>query len=165
MLRRLLDQQPTTNNEQPLVWHHGSASVLLHEAIGHAAEHDAPPVEWPSWLRVEAPLAMRRESFSDVPLLRMTHLRAWQQNAPFAMPDDRVDVHLIAGGGYDPVTDVVTLHVAVPRFTIRTTRAAIARALRGATGEPLRYPGVICSREGQELHVPSAAPLMITDPL
>src|SRR5205823_13125544 len=65
------------------------------------------------------------------------------------------DVHLVAGGGYDPLTDVVTLHVAVPRFTIRATRAAIARALRGAAGAPLRYPGVICSREGQELFVRS----------
>ena len=32
-------------------------------------------------------------------------------------------------------------------------------------GPPLRYPGVICSREGQELYVPSFAPLMVTDPL
>ena len=163
LLRKALGQRPTANGQ--LVWHHGSASVLLHEAIGHAAEHDAPPVEWPSWLRVEAPLAMRRESFGDVPLLRMTHLRAWQESAPFELPAERVDVHLVAGGGYDPLTDVVTLHVAVPRFTIRATRAAIARALRGATGAPLRYPGVICSREGQELYVPSAAPLLITDPL
>jgi len=149
----------------PIVWHNGSAAVLLHEAVGHAAEHNAPPVEWPAWLRVEAPLAMRRESFSDVPLLRMTHLRAVAEDAPFDLPNERVDVHLVAGGGYDPLTDVVTLHVAVPRFTIRATRAAIARALRGAAGAPLRYPGVICSREGQELHVPSFAPLMVTEPL
>jgi hypothetical protein len=163
LLRKALGQRPTAKGQ--LIWHHGSAAVLLHEAIGHAAEHGAPPVEWPSWLHVEAPLAMRRESFSDVPLLRMTHLHAWQENAPFAIPDERVDIHLVAGGGYDPVTDIVTLHVAVPRFTIRATRAEIARALRGATGAPLRYPGVICSREGQELHVPSAAPLIIMDPL
>ena len=149
----------------PLVWHNGSAAVLLHEAIGHAREHGAAPVEWPSWLRIEVPLAPRRESFSDVPLLRMTHLRAWQENAPFAMPGERVDIHLVAGGGYDPMTDVVTLQIAVPRMTIRATRAAVARALRGAAGQPLLYPGVICSREGQELYVPSAAPLMVTDPL
>ena len=164
-LRRLLGRRPTANGQLPLVWHNGSAAVLLHEAIGHAAEHGAPDVEWPPWLRVEAPLAPRRESFSDVPLLRMTHLRARQENAPFAMPEERVDVHLVAGGGYDPISDLVTLHVAIPRFTFRATRAAIARALRGAAGAPLRYPGVICSREGQELHVPSAAPLMVTDPL
>jgi hypothetical protein len=163
LLQKAIGQRPTANGQ--LVWHHGSASVLLHEAIGHASEHGAPPVEWPPWLRVEAPLAMRRESFSDVPLLRMTHLRAWQDNAPFELPAERVDIHLVAGGGYDPLTDVVTLHVAVPRFTIRATRAQIARAMRGATGAPLRYPGVICSREGQELHVPSSAPMIVTDPL
>src|SRR5437868_4929011 len=95
----------------------------------------------------------------------MTHLRAWQESAPFAMPDQRVDVHLVAGGGYAPLAAPVTLHRAVPRLTIRATRAAIARALRGAAGAPLRYPGVICAREGQELYVPSAAPLVITDPL
>ena len=155
---------PTTN-DAPFVWHNGSAAVLLHEAIGHAAEHDAPPVDWPSWLHVDAPLAMRRESFSDVPLLRMMHLRARAEDAPFAMPEERVDIHLVAGGGYDPLTDLVTLHVAVPRMTIRATRAQIARALRGASGPPLRYPGVICSREGQELYVPSFAPVMVTDPL
>jgi len=162
---RAIPRSPLAARRAPLVWHNGSASVLLHEAIGHAAEHDVTPVEWPEWLRVEAPLTMRRESFSDVPLLRMTHLRAWQDGAPFVLPEERVDVHLVAGGAYDPLTDVVTVHVAVPRFTLRATRAEIARALRGAAGEPLRYPGVICSREGQELHVPGAAPLMVTDPL
>ena len=156
MLRRLLGQRPTANGERILVWHHGSAAVLLHEAIGHAAEHHAPPVTWPEWLRVDAPLAPRRASFSDVPLPRMTHLTASQVNAPFELPEDR---------GYDLVTDMVPVHVASPRFTIRASRAEVARALRGATGEPLRYPGVICSREGQELHVPSAAPLMVTGPL
>ena len=165
MLRGLLGQRTTINGEHPIVWHNGSAAVLLHEAIGHAAEHHAPPVAWPSWLRVDAPLAPRRASFSDVPLPRMTHLMARQENAPFELPEERVDVHLIAGGGYDPVTDMVTVHVAIPRFTIRAPRAEIARSLRGATGEPIRYPGVICSREGQELHVPSAAPLMVTGPL
>ncbi len=164
-LRSLLGQRPTLNGEHPIVWHGGSAAVLLHEAIGHPSEHGAPPVQWPPWLRVDAPLAMRRESFSDVPLMRMTHVIVSQQNAPFALPEERVDVHLVAGGAYDPLTDVVTVEVAVPRFTIRAPRAEIARALRGATGAPLRYPGVICSREGQELHVPSAAPVMITAPL
>jgi hypothetical protein len=163
LLQKPIGQPPTANGQ--LVWHNGSAAVLLHEAIGHAAEHDAPPVDWPSWLHIDAPLAMRRESFSDVPLLRMTHLRAWAENAPFAMPQERVDIHLVAGGAYDPLTDVVTLHVAVPRMTIRATRAQIARALRGASGPPLRYPGVICSREGQELYVRSFAPVMVTDPL
>jgi hypothetical protein len=152
----------------PLVWQNGSAAVLLHEAIGHASEHGAAPVAWPSWLSVDAPLAQRRATFRDVPLSRMTHLVARQTDAPFALPDERIEVHLVAGGAYDPLTDVVTINVAASSagaFTIRRRRAKIAASLAGATGEPIRYPGVICSREGQELFVASHAPLIITDPL
>ena len=160
-----------------MVWMRGSAAVLLHEAFGHPAEHDAPLVACPEWLRVEAPLAMRRESFSDVPLVRMTKVVASQEDAPFDVPEERIEVHLVAGGAYDPITDEVTTRIAVADlvrgggreridpFAIRARRAAVAKALRGATGATLRYPGVICSREGQELHVPSAAPVIITDPL
>ena len=43
------------------------------------------------------------------------------------------------------------------------SRANIARAFIGASGEPLRYPGVICSREGQELVVGSSAPLLLME--
>jgi len=151
-----------------IVWQNGSAAVLLHEAFGHANEHDAAPVTWPSWLSIDAPLASRRETFRDVPLMRMTHLIARQTNAPFVMPDERIEVQLVAGGAYDPMTDVVTVDVAVSSagpFTIRRSRAEIAASLAGASGEPIRYPGVICSREGQELYVASHAPLMITDGL
>ena len=152
----------------PIVWLNGSAAVLLHEAFGHASEHDAPPVAWPSWLSIDAPLASRRETFRDVPLMRMTHLIARQTNAPFVLPDARVDVELIAGGAYDPITDIVTIDVAVSSagpFTIRRSRAEMAASITGASGEPIRYPGVICSREGQELYVASHAPVMITDGL
>jgi hypothetical protein len=152
----------------PIVWGNGSAAVLLHEAIGHAAEHGAPDVAWPSWLSVEAPLTPRRSTFRDVPLPRMTHLIARQTEAPFAMPEKWIEIQLIAGGAYDPLTDIVTVNVAASTagaFTIRRSRAAIAASLRGAKGDPIRYPGVICSREGQELYVASHAPLMITDPL
>jgi hypothetical protein len=151
-----------------IVWLNGSAAVLLHEAFGHASEHDSAPVKWPSWLAIDAPLASRRETFRDVPLMRMTHLIAAQTNAPFELPEDRIEVQLIAGGGYDPITDVVTIDVAVSSagpFTIRRPRAEIAASLNGASGEPIRYPGVICSREGQELYVASHAPVMITDGL
>jgi hypothetical protein len=151
-----------------IVWSNGSAAVLLHEAFGHASEHDAAPVAWPSWLAIDAPLVSRRETFRDVPLMRMTHLIATQSNAPFALPDERVEVQLIARGAYDPITDIVTIDVAVSSagpFTIRRSRAEIAASLRGASGEPIRYPGVICSREGQELYVASHAPVMITDGL
>ena len=151
-----------------IVWQNGSAAVLLHEAFGHASEHDAAPVAWPSWLSIEAPLVSRRETFRDVPLMRMMHLTARQTNAPFALPDSPIEVQLVAGGGYDPVTDMVTVDVAVSSagsFTIRRLRAEIAASLAGASGEPVRYPGVVCSREGQELYVASHAPVMITDGL
>jgi len=151
-----------------IVWQNGSAAVLLHEAFGHASEHDAAPVAWPSWLSIEAPLVSRRETFRDVPLLRMTHLIARQTDAPFALPDSLIEVQLVAGGGYDPMTDIVTVDVAVSSagpFTIRRSRAEVAASLAGASGEPIRYPGVICSREGQELYVASHAPVMITDGL
>jgi hypothetical protein len=146
----------------PLVWHNGSAAVLLHEAIGHPMELDVPPITWPSWLHVDCPIELRRASFSDVPLRRMTRVVVTQENAPFELPEPRIDVQLVRGGAYDPLTDIVTIDVAVPRFTIRATRAEIAASIVGATGEPLRYPGVVCSREGQELVVGSFAPLLVT---
>jgi len=169
LLRTLAASKPIEKiRSLPIVWQNGSASVLLHEAVGHASEHGAAPVPWPSWLSVDVPLAPRRETFRDVPLPRMTHLVAWQLGAPFALPDERIDVQLIAGGAYDPVTDVVTINVAVSTagpFTIQRTRSQIAASLSCAAGEPVRYPGLICSREGQELYVASHAPVMITDPL
>jgi hypothetical protein len=152
----------------PIVWRNGSAAVLLHEAIGHAREQNAPTVAWPEWLHVETPIAARRETFRDVPLPRMTRLVARHSNAPFALPDERIEVLLVAGGGFDPVSSEVAVHVAVSSagaFTLRASRAAVAASLLGATGEPIRYPGVICSREGQELYVPSIAPVMVTAPL
>jgi len=151
-----------------IVWRNGSAAVLLHEAFGHASEHDAAAVAWPSWLSIDAPFVSRRETFRDVPLMRMSHLIARQTDAPFAIPIERVEVELVAGGAYDPITDIVTIDVAVSSagpFTIRRSRAEVAASIIGASGEPIRYPGVICSREGQELYVASHAPVMITDGL
>jgi hypothetical protein len=146
----------------PILWHNGSAAVLLHEAIGHPAELEVPPIAWPAWLRVDCPISLRRASFSDMPLRRMTRVVVSQEGAPFAPPERRIDVHLVRGGAYDPLTDVVTIDVAIPRFTIRATRAQIAASIAGAAGEPIRYPGVVCSREGQELVVGSCAPLLLT---
>jgi len=167
-LLRSLSKPPMPLRSLPIVWQNGSAAVLLHEAIGHAREHDAAPVPWPAWLAVDAPLITRRETFRDVPLPRMKHLIATQTGAPFVLPDGRIEVQLIAGGSYDPITDMVIINVAVSTagaFTIRRTRAQIAASLAGAAGDPIRYPGVICSREGQELYVASHAPVMITGAL
>lgn len=187
-LERLLKLQGSGGRQnRPLLWRHGSAAVLLHEAIGHAAEHEARPVPWPSWLHVhdepatpvddcgneprrvdlaiEPPSCLRRESFRDVPLRRMTNLVATATGAPFAPPPSVVDVYLVAGGAYDPLTDLVTVDVAVSSagpFTLRASRAEVAGSLLGATGEPERYPGVICSREGQEVVVGSCAPTILT---
>jgi hypothetical protein len=167
----------------PLLWQNGSAAVLLHEAIGHATEHGHTPLAWPSWLRVrdaaragrianliagEQPAALRRESFRDAPLPRMTNLLVEQVHAPLELPKRCVEIHLVAGGAYEPLTEMVTIHVAVSSvgpFTIRASRQAISRSLIGARGNPIRYPGVICSREGQELYVGSHAPVMLTTEL
>ncbi len=164
LLRSLVATEPQRPHPPnlPILWHNGSAAVLLHEAAGHPAELDVPPVEWPSWLRVDCPMAMRRASFSDVPLRRMTRVVVSQENAPFELPERRIDVHLVRGGAYDPLTGIVTIDVAIPPFTIRATREQIAAAIAGAKGEPVRYPGVVCSREGQELVVGSFAPLLVT---
>lgn len=189
VLRRALEiPKSVDRTDLPIVWRDGSAAVLLHEAVGHAAEHEAAPLTWPSWLRVndvpqfafddagnaakaanlmaEPPGCLRRESFRDVPLRRMTNVLVRQTRAPFALPAKSIDVHLVAGGAYDPLTDVVTIHVAVSSagaFTFRRTRAEVAKSLLGAKGAPVVYPGVICSREGQELAVGSAAPVMVTE--
>ena len=158
----------------PLVWRHGSAAVLLHEAAGHAAEHDHGAADWPRWLSIDIPLRMRRATFRDVPLRRMSRVAARQEGAPFELPRRRIEVLLVGGGSYEPLTELVTVRVAaadlvdgesvrrLPPFEIRESRDAVARALAGAEGDPLRYPGVICSREGQELVVGSSAPVVIT---
>ena len=178
-----------------LLWKGGSASVLLHEAAGHAAEHHHDSIVWPDWITVrdepsiiddvgdlapsvdllsEAPRSMRRESFVHPALPRMSHVSVRQQNAPFALPDRHVAIHLLAGGHYEPLTETVTVFVAaadlvhggrttpLTPFSIQESRGNVARSLAGARGEAVRYPGVICSREGQELVVGSGAPEMVT---
>jgi len=193
-LERLLrpPAAPPPARSMPIVWRNGSAAVLLHEAIGHAAEHAHSPLTWPRWLLArditpegrsadliagEVPMAIRRESFRDVPLRRMTNLVFEQVRAPWATPARRIEVFLISGGTYEPLTETISIDIAiadlvrgkkrerVAPFTIRASRAAIARALIGAKGKPVRYPGVICSREGQELFVGSHAPVMVTSEL
>ena len=190
-LRRLLrpPAAPPPARPLPIVWRNGSAAVLLHEAIGHAAGHAHRPLEWPQWLRArdvardgrvanliegQSPAALRRESFRDVPLRRMTSLHFEQNGAPFEVPSERIEIFLVSGGTYEPLSESVSIDVAVADhvsgrkshrispFTVHGLRTYISRALIGATGDPVRYPGVICSREGQELYVASHAPVMLT---
>ena len=192
--RRSGERMPTAG--LPFLWHNGSAAVLLHEAAGHAAEHNHEPLHWPSWLTIhdepgfefddagiatrivdltkESPTTARRESFRDVALPRMTNLVARQTGAPWSLPDERIEVHLVAGGGYEPLTGIVTIAIAsadlvrgdgvtpLAPFHLRLERERVARSIAGASGPPLRYPGVVCSREGQEVIVGSFAPLMVT---
>lgn len=155
----------------PMLWQNGTAAVLLHEAAGHAEEHGQAPI-LPPWLSVENPLTLRRATFRDIPLLRMTNLVARQHGAPFELPNPRIEVLLVDGGHYEPLTEVVTLRIGaadlvegnesrrLPPFDYMRHRADIA--FLGATGASLRYPGVICSREGQEVVVGSHAPVMVT---
>ncbi|HYR27041.1 MAG TPA: hypothetical protein VEU30_01160 [Thermoanaerobaculia bacterium] len=150
----------TAEPPHSILWKNGTAAVLLHEAFGHPAEHGQPDIEWPSWLHIDLGLRKRRATFRDVPLTRMSHVRVTQTNAPFEVPPDAIEVTFVDGGAYDPLTEIVTLRIG--DFEFRATRSEIARSLIGATGDPIRYPGVVCSREGQELVVPSFAPVMVT---
>lgn len=181
----------------PIIWNNGSGSVLLHEAAGHPAEHEQAPLDWPEWLSVtdepsfeiddagrpthiadllrgEKPSAMRRASFTDRPFPRLSRIIVRQKGAPFDLPDPRIDVHLVAGGRYDALTENVLVFVAaadfveggrtgaIAPFTVAESRSSISRAVRGASGGPQRYPGVICSLEGQEIAVGSEAPVLLT---
>ena len=102
---------PRAATSRRLRWNHGSGAVLLHELIGHPLEHRLPALALPEWLEVDIPLTLRRATFRDVPLLRMQHVRAIQHDAPFE-EGDAVEITLVDSGAYDPLTDVVTIHIA-----------------------------------------------------
>ena len=173
----------------PLVWRNGSGAVLLHEAAGHPAEHAQQVLDWPSWLSVidesergvadllrgEAPRAMRRASFSDVPLRRMTNVVVKGVGPTLGLPPRHIEILLVAGGRYELLTDHVSLSISAADlvdgehrvrlhpFVIDEPRATMARSLRGAAGQVRRYPGVVCSREAQELFVGSHAPDLVME--
>ena len=145
--------------------------------------HDEPAIQFDDegnrcmtvdLLAGEAPAAFRRASFTDVPLRRMTTLVARQNGASFDLPSKRLEVDLVSSGSYDRLTDTVTLQIvaaelidgrarrAVAPFTLSESRANVSRAMIGAMGEPDRYPGVVCSTEGQAVVVGSFAPVLVT---
>ncbi|HUP63775.1 MAG TPA: hypothetical protein VM557_00640 [Thermoanaerobaculia bacterium] len=200
------ERPPVNPHQLPIVWNGGSAAVLLHEAVAHPSEERAVPIEWPSWLAVrdepghpgigrmetddagrtprsrdllagQEPSAWRREGFRNVPLRRLTNLVATAADAPFEIPASHIDVLLLGGGRWDPITDTVELRVTVSTlvhgdearplspFTLHASREDVSRSLAGATGLPLEYPGVLCRAEGQRLPVGSFAPLLVTAPL
>lgn len=192
----------------PMIWSEGSGALLLHEALGHPVELNASPLSWPDWLHVfddpiskgigssilddcgheveqreltagEQPSALRRESFRDVPMRRMTNLRVAGSSFPVEVPHRYVDIFLAGRGRYDRVTDEVSLRVLIADlvhdsrrtrlhpFALSIPRKAIPRTILGTTGGAgaVDYPGVICSDEGQQLAVGSAAPILLTAPL
>jgi hypothetical protein len=192
MLVQMASIRPETSadyRDLPVAWRNGSGAVLLHEAAGHPAEHGHAPLRWPSWLtvtdesddgpadllRCEVPRTWRRKSFTDVPLRRMTNVVVVTRSSVVKLPRRRIDVLLVAAGRYEPLTENVELSISAANlvdgdgsvrlrpFVIQQSRANIARAIRGAAGDVRRYPGVICSREGQELFVASHAPDLLTE--
>jgi hypothetical protein len=183
--------QTTVNGSAvPIVWRNGSAAVLLHEAAGHPAEHGHRKLGWPAWLAVtddspagradllagEKPHAMRRESFADVPLVRMTNVIVDAGPVTAVLPPQRLEVMLVASGRYEPLNELVSLSISVANWvdgdrTVRVnpmeahwSRVDVAQSITSATGAGHRYPGVICSKEGQEVFVSSNAPDLVMQP-
>jgi hypothetical protein len=155
----------------PLLWRNGSAAVLMHEAVGHAGRDLTK-----SWLRVEVEHALRQQSFSDVPLRRMTNVRVSCAADDFRAPaSPHIEILLVAGGRFDPLTDRVSLSISAANlvagairerirpFEIDEPRQSIERALISGGSEVHRYPGVICASEGQNVYVGSYAPDLLTD--
>ncbi len=189
--------------ELPLLWSRGTGGVLLHESAGHPAGL-APAIEWPGWLRVvddpgwrvfdtpvgsapetplsdllssERPAALRRASFRDHPIPRLSSLVATVDGAPFDLPESYLEIELAEGGSWDPLTDRVEVKVLfssivaagkrkrVAPFGIAVPRAEVAQKILGAHGEPVRYPGVLCSEHGQRIPVGTSCPDFLTEAL
>jgi hypothetical protein len=164
-LLRTVERRPfrLPGRRAPILWKNGTASILLHEAHGHPLEQGLVPLGLPDWLRVEVPLAQRRASFRDVPLRRMQLVRVTQRDAPFEIGEDLIEVYMVDGGTYEALDDTIRIRVSASSsgpFELIESRANLV--FLGARGEAQRYPGVVCSREGQELVVGSYAPDILT---
>ena len=125
------------------------------------------------------PGCFRRESFRDVPLRRMSNLHVeTKAGAPgIELPKRFIAVKLIAGGGYDPLTDRIRLAISVADlvdgddvssmapFAIEESRAELGLSITAAEGPSIAYPGVLCWEDGQRLPVGSSAPVLMTTSL
>lgn len=137
-----------------LLFAHGSATVLLHEAIGHPAElgQFAP---WPSWLRIsdappfavddlgaptfaidllrQTPQTWRRFHWRDAPLQRMSNLQVEVADITADRPKHYIEVVLVDEGSWDPLSGMITLAITLAyevnggeRFRIEPFRIALA---------------------------------------
>lgn len=190
----------------PILWRGGSASVLFHELIGHRSQTGLPALKWPLWLTVsDQPFAeglgrmivddtgvspraalltkgqelqcRRRQTFRDMPLVRMTNLICETAGVPLRVPEERIEVWLVAHGSYDSDSDRVSLNISLadhvdgstrrrlPPFQIESGAEQIAAALVGGRGPLTRYPGIVCGDEGQRIPVGSWSMELLTAPL
>ena len=138
----------------PLLFTRGSATVLLHEAIGHPAE-SGEFVPWPSWLHVidappsaiddlgnptaaidllrETPKTWRRFHWRDAPLRRMSNLQIEASEINADRPEHYIEVVLVDEGSWDALTGIITLAITLAyevkggeKFRIEPFRIALA---------------------------------------
>jgi hypothetical protein len=182
----------------PVLWRGGSGAVLVHEALGHPAERGVF-AKWPEWLEVsdepssqlddtatrvarriltrgENPASLRREDFRAAPVRRMSRLVVKAKSSAKRLPDPHIEIWIVAGGSYDPLTDSIDLSITLAHlvegtrtrllrpFRLSAERLEVPRCLLGAFSEPSIYPGVICGDEGQRLIVGSVAPDLLLAP-
>jgi hypothetical protein len=181
----------------PLLFTNGTAAILFHELLGHPAE-EGILADLPSWLRVtdepassrafsptdhddcgrptrparlgsEGLTALRRWSFRDLPLPRMSHLEV-ECSLPIALPDEYIEISHLGEGAFDPLRDEVTLVIAagmivrqgerqpVHPFALRSSRVALLGSIEGAPPNTIARSLVICSSHGQRLPVSGASP-------
>jgi hypothetical protein len=148
------EEEVTDYRAVPMEWSNGTAAVLLHEAIGHPAQHGAGGT-WPQWLSAaDEPgsnpfgemsvddcgipaqsvelngarplLPWRRTSYRDAPLRRMSNLVIRAHGVSALPPARRLIVRLVAGGHYDPLTDRVSLVVSSSEMVDGASRRVLA---------------------------------------